>query len=43
MNEGVVGGEDERGSAVVGGEDELSKSLRYAILCTLSYSVEREN
>ena len=43
MNEGVVGGEDERGSAVVGGEDELSKSLRYAILCTLSCFVEREN
>jgi hypothetical protein len=32
MNEGVVGG-----------EDELSTSLRYAILCTLSCFVEREN
>ena len=50
MNEGVVEGENKarewwevRINEVVMNEDELSTSLRYAILCTLSCFVEREN
>ena len=42
MNEDVQW-EERMNEGVVGGEDELSTSLRYAILCTLSCFIEREN